>query len=129
MSKRKWMKLLISYRWGSPSNCAAHMDRAPSYVVHENIDHLDLRDYYRQYGEEEFPRTQQRAMRKVHPKQGDERFLCVACHTELKNNGMRYDIETGQSDFTSIELEHWREKDYKTVEDAVLDFLIKKKSN
>lgn len=129
MSKRKWVKLLISHRWGNQSNCSHHTDRAASYVVHESFAPLDLRDYYRQYGEQEFPRAQQREMRKTHPKQADERFLCMECYKELKNNGMRYDIETGQADFTSIEVERWKEREYRTVEEAVQDFLIKQKSS
>ena len=129
MSKTRWMKLLISHKWGSPSNCANHTGRDATYVVHENIDHLDLRDYYRQYGEQEFPRVQQRAMRKVHPKQADERFLCGTCYRELVNSGVRYDLESGQADFTSIEIKLWKNKDYRTVEEAVLDFVIKQKSS
>ena len=129
MSKKKWMKLLIGYTWGSPSNCSHHSDRNATFIIHEKFEPLDLRDYYRQYGEQEFPRAQQRAMRKIHPKQADERFVCTDCHrSTYLGDGMRYD-EDGQADFTSVELEVWRKKDYRKVEDAVLDFLIKQKSN
>ena len=129
MSKPKWMRLLIDHQWGSPSTCSHHSDRRASWVIHQNFEPLDLRDYYRQYGEEEFPRTQQRAMRKVHPKQCEERFVCVECHRSMYlGDGRRYSDETGQADFTSIEVEVWKKKNYKSVEDAVLEFLVKKKS-
>ena len=128
MSKRKWMKILISHKWGSPSHCYNHPDKDVKYVVHEKIDVLDLRDYYREYGEQEFPRVQQRAMRKVHPKQAEERYLCSDCYRGMYlNNDLLYDLESGQAEFTSIEIELWRKKDYMTVEEAVQRFLIKPK--
>ena len=108
MSKRKWMKLLINYQWGSSGGCYYHPETRVAFVVHENFRPVDLRDYYKQYGEEEFPKAQQRELRKVHPKQADEKFLCAACHSELQANPTRYDPETGQADFTSIEIDRWR---------------------
>jgi len=127
MSKQKWMKLLINYQWGSSGSCYYHTDRRAAFVIHENFKPVDLRDYYREYGEEEFPKAQQKELRKTHPKQADEKFLCVACYREYQNNPTKYDPETGHSDFTSIEIERWRKKDYKTVEDAVREHLIVRK--
>lgn len=128
MSKPKWMRLLIGHRWGTPSVCSHHMDRPSAYVIHYDFRPLDLRDFYRQYGEEEFPKAQQRSMRKVHPKQAEERFICVECHRSVYlADPARYSKETGQADFTSVTVDGWRTKAYRTVEEAVMDFLIKKK--
>ena len=67
-------------------------------------------------------------MRKVHPKQCDERFVCVEClRSDYAGDPMRYDKESHQANFTSIPLELWKKKNYMTVEDAVMEYLIKKK--
>ena len=127
MSKRKWMSLLISFQWGDSGNCHYHTGVPAAYVVHENIGPVDLRGYYKQYGESEFPKDQQKALRKIHPKQADEKFLYTQCYRELQANPTRYDPETGQANWTSIEVARWRKKDYKTVEEAVMEHLIIRK--
>ena len=124
MSGKKWVQLLINIRWGAPSACYNHPDKRAVYVVHENYRPLDLREFYKVYHEDEFPRSQQREMRRKHPKQADEKFLCRSCWAEIYNNELRYDAETGQADFTSIGMENWKRRDYRLVEDVVMDFLV-----
>lgn len=122
------MKLLISHSWGAPSSCYYHPDVPATMVIHDKFQPLDLRDLYRAHGESEFPRTQQQVMRKLHPKQCEQRFLCTSCYrTDYLNNPMRYDIESGLADFTSIEMQIWRDKNYQTVEEAAQRFIKKEK--
>lgn len=127
MSKKKWMKLLINIRWGDPSGCYNHPRRRPDFVVHQSIRPLDLRDFYKMYGEEEFPQEQQRALRKTHPKMADEKFLCRSCWDEMYTDDLRYDEETGQANFTSIPIDMWKKREYKLLEQAVVEHLIVKK--
>lgn len=132
-SNLKWVRLLISFSFGDVSSCHHHPDRHAVQVVHENFRPLDLREFYKMYGEDEFPRSQQKVMRKTHPKQAVEKFVCQEClMIDYVNNTLRYgepDDEVRQADFTSIEVSRWKKRNYRLVEDAVPDFLIKRKSN
>jgi hypothetical protein len=126
MSNQKWMKLLINYKWGDPNSCYYTHDppRPAAWVVHENFKPVDLRDFYKQYGEKEFPKTEQRALRKIHPKQADERFLCRGCLESYYLNDTSKFGEDGQANYTYLSIQDWKKKDYKSVEQAVTEHLI-----
>jgi hypothetical protein len=115
MPKKKRGVLVVVNRWGNPTSCTKCGISEVTRVVHEDIDWISLKDYI-----EELDSDQRSALRKRHPKQCDEKFLCEACfQKDYYNNDERYDPYTHQADFTTVYIRDWKNKEYLTIDEVV----------
>ena len=117
--RRKRGKLAIVNNFGSYSSCYMCSTHDVEYVVHENIDLLDLSDWFT-----ELDSDQRSATRKRFKNQCDQRFLCKSCWSNYYYmNDERYDPDTSMADFTSMYIRNWKNYIFKTVEEVVAPML------
>lgn len=83
-------------------------------MLHENFKNIDLRDF----AEEQSPEGKQQLLERYN-KQCDQRFLCKACYEGLYKLNPNYLTDTGQYQYTTMNLQEFKKVKFDTIGEAV----------